>query len=174
MPVELVSREYVHSAEALVSLERPEAEKSQEDKIFAAEVNNLNNWLLFRVKNELVLQIYKGASLTEGTIDYGAVARVLEGELLEERNRHFDDEMKLNLEIIPKAELNHNSPKGPDDFTVEDIPQLYDAEELHHKMAWYIQGIESSGDGWSQDLAKAYVEQAYDKAVDEFDRTVAA
>lgn len=129
----------------------------------------LDRWLAWHVKNELVVQIIKERSATKPiniTLAHDLVAR----ELLLEKNRHLQGHLTIENDIIPAAMSRTEMPvafrKGTD-YWLKDIDNLHVRSGVHETMASYIGAIEATGEDGLYDLTEKYIQRVLPTAREE-------
>jgi len=137
---------------------------------FYAAVQELDGWLLFKVKNELVGQIFDPHSTDRQSVNIAAVATTLQAEIAAEKAKHSESAAKLENETIPSAgmrtEPEMNS-KNPYIYWQKDVENLWERVEVHMNMVEYIDAFEGTGEDWLYDLSEQYIARAREGARDE-------
>jgi|GEM_PF-2189742 len=168
----ILQEETAYQTEAGQAIEAEVSSEERLDRMFATAKKELDTWLLFRVKNELVVQLYRNRMHGQ-PLSMSDVEVVLQKEITLERDTHFQTAFRIESEDIPQARLRE-LPEGVYKYSKCDVDMLWDWEETHTRMVEYIQTIEQSGEGWLSDMAGHYVARAYDIAEDEVNQAQAA
>jgi len=172
----LGNNSYPTKTEALPVLIDSTAEYPERGSFFSA-VQELDGWLLFKVKTELVSQIYTGITpeaTAEGveanSINISKVATILESELISEKAKHEFAAQELENDIIPVAQIrtlpDQNS-GNPYKYWQKDIDNLYDRVEVHNRMSAYIDAFQNGGEDTLYEATEQYIERMYDMARNE-------
>lgn len=118
----------------------------------------LDGWLAFRVRKELVTQIYSSIENEETNIDVDSVRVALNEELTAEKQKNISQASHLE-DILPIAAKKEKSVKPGDDYSVKDIDNLQMRLRVHHEVVALIDAIESTGDEGTYHLAESYIQQ---------------
>jgi hypothetical protein len=135
-------------------------------------VRELDDWLVFRVKNELITQIYTGiVNDAPDKEDHGlniqSVSAVLQEVIASEGKRHYEEKMSLELTQIPSAEMRNmpgTSSKVGTDYWKKDVENLWSRYETHEQMGTYIDQLQAVGAEGMYDLAEGYIERTLERA----------
>jgi len=122
-----------------------EALEDDERHIFEGHQEVFHSSFTFKVRNELVAQLfqsYADKDRTDDSIDFKHVATEIGKEVTAERDRHFMNANYLANTAIPAARLRPSyTPdyKNPSDYLQKDIPVLEAREEAHRAMSSYLE-----------------------------------
>lgn len=122
------------------------------------EMYALDGWLSFKVKNELVKQIYSSLKDDESLIDIASVKNIISNELSVEIKNNRDKAEQLS-DIIPQAATKENSENGNSDYSSKDISNLQMRIAIHNQVATYIESAEAAGDDNMYDLTELYIQK---------------
>lgn len=143
--------------------------ESIEDKGFKAATDELDGWLLFKVKKELVDQVFKNGT-EHSAVNIESVASVIKLEVAAEKEKHFQDAQLLENSTIPKA-TQRTEPNfmtnHPYNYWQKDVDNLWSRVEVHMQMVSYIDAFEQTGEDWLYDLSESYIKRARTTARDE-------
>lgn len=146
-----------------------EAPEVRLEKGMQNEKFELNKWLVWNVKNDLVVQIIKSNSAST-YIDISRTHSIVTSMLSQERDRHFQYHHMLENEFIPAAQLRTDMPtsfrKGTE-YWSKDVDNLHMRSDIHEGMTEYIAAIERTGEDSLRSLTEEYIQQVLPTAREE-------
>jgi hypothetical protein len=168
-PTELTTDDVIILGEDTVnesSLSQKSASEHFQDTV-KSELNTIDSWLSFKVKNELVAQIYTNIGAESSQINIAAVQQVITDELQGERDKNLQHALRLN-EVIPIA-ASREEPgfNGQDFYWKKDVENLQQRMGVHREVTSYIKAIQASGDEGLYDLTETYIQRTLMEAQDE-------
>lgn len=127
----------------------------------------LDAWLEFKVRNELVAQIFKN-EVDEGLVNIADVTRVISAEMELEREKHQMSVTHIRTVVIPRAE-KRNQPTFSDStaYWKKDLDNLEARATIHQDMVGYIHAIQNTGEDALHSLAEEYIGRTITEARDE-------
>lgn len=158
-----------------------------------AMMREFDGWLQFKVKTELVSQIFKGlkkvdseqeAEENEGLteqeiadkdiekkyIDITKIAAIISTEVTEFSNTHYQSARGLENEIIPEAEMR-DSPvldsKNPSIYWKKDVSNLFERVDVHDEIVARIELLGVKDPEVMDAFVDAYIARANEDARDE-------
>ena len=144
-------------------------EKTSEELLEEAiqsELHALDGWLLFKVKTELISQLYTSIGGETG-VNIAQIQEVINTELQNEKEKNIE-QAKHVAGIIPYAAMVPTNPlKGPDSYWVKDVDNLQRRVDVHNEVVSYIEAIESNGEDGLYDLTEGFVKRTQLDARDE-------
>ena len=144
------------------------AQKAQEllEEAIQSELYTLDGWLLFKVKSELVSQLYTNIG-NEAGVNIAHIQEVVNAELQKEKEKNLDQALHV-AGIIPYAAMVPTNPlKGPDSYWVKDIDNLQRRVDVHYEVVSFIESIESQGDDGMYSYTEDFVKRTQIEARDE-------
>lgn len=146
-------------------------EKSYEELLqegLESELRAFDSWLSWKVKNELIAQIYNGIGVEDRQINLRSISDVVYGEILSEKDKHLQNAAHIENEIIPLAHTRR-TPRFDDAnyYWAKDIPNLEARSEIHYAVSSRIGEIEAEGDDGLYDLTENYIQRMILIAQDE-------
>jgi len=148
--------------------EEEKAQRAQEllEEAIQSELHTLDGWLLFKVKSELVSQLYTNIG-TETGVNIARIQEVVNAELQNEKEKNLDQALHV-AGIIPYAAMVPTNPlKGPDSYWVKDVDNLQRRVDVHYEVVSFIEAIESQGDDEMYDYTETFVKRTQLEARDE-------
>jgi hypothetical protein len=132
-----------------------------------SEKVSLDEWLRFRVKNELVAQIFTTAKLadhSEYTIDITAVKNVMISEM--DLQKSHAEEISLHIEtLIPVAKGRFIAPdRDPNRYVHSDVTTLEARSAIKELAVYYIEALQVKSDDDLHDLTETYIEETLEAA----------
>jgi hypothetical protein len=161
---ELTTADVIILGEDNVEQQTPTQE--QVERYVGKELSLVDSWLQLKVKNELVVQLYRGLENVDFEIDTKAVGDVISSELTHEREKNLDQALHVHT-LIPYAAINAETPNGPDEYGHRDVQNLQRRIDVHHNVIDHIKAIEATGEDGLKELAVNYIEQTKDQARNE-------
>lgn len=119
----------------------------------------LDSWLAFKVRNELVSQIYNSIENEETNINVDRVKYAIIEELTTEKQNNIKQAAFLE-NILPIA-ATKEKPAHIEDYTVKDVDNLEKRLHIHSEVVALIDAIESTGDEGVYHLAESYIQQTH-------------
>ena len=137
------------------------------DEGTAVELTALDSWIEFKVRNELVAQIFK-SEVDDGLVNIADVATIITTEFEAERKKHEMNVARIRTTVIPRAELR-TEPIFNDStaYWTKDIDNLVIRADIHQDMIGYIEGIQATGEDGLYSLAEEYISRTVTEARDE-------
>jgi uncharacterized coiled-coil protein SlyX len=168
LPAVPTTSDVIILGENAISTQQVEQEDIPEllDDATSRELHALDSWLSFKVKNELVSQIYTSIGNEESGINIASIKETLSSELYVEKKKNADQAERLN-DIIPRAAMKEKSTQGANDYSLKDINNLQMRIAIHYQLVMYIETIESAGDDGLYELTESYIQQVQLEARDE-------
>ena len=161
----LVDQSVEHQAE---ETEEDKAKQAQEllEEAIRSELHALDGWLLFKVKSELVSQLYTGIGDDMG-INIAQIQELINTELQNEKAKNISQAQHV-AGIIPYAAMVPTNPlRGPDSYWVEDVDNLQRRVDVHNEVVLFIEAIEARGDDGLYTYTEEFVKRTQLKARDE-------
>lgn len=148
----------------------PEDQPAHEERVnegTTVELDALDSWLEFKVRNELVAQIFKD-DVDDGLVNIVDVARIITAEIELERKKHEMSVTHIRTVVIPRAQ-KRNEPIFSDStaYWKKDLDNLEARATIHQDMVGYIQGIQGTGEDGLHSLAEEYIGRTLTEARDE-------
>jgi len=147
-------------------VEETEEEKAQKAQELEAEIiqnaidsktQALDGWLAFKVKNELLVQIYKAAG-EDNDIDVNKIQEVVVSELATVKNENLAQAEHLH-DIMPAIAVRRGPARGGNDYFDQDINNMERRITVHYGVVEYIDALEAAGDEDILDLTQSMIEQ---------------
>jgi len=147
-------------------VEETEEEKAQKAQELEAEIiqnaidsktQALDGWLAFKVKNELLVQIYKAAG-EDNDIDVNKIQEVVVSELATVKNENLAQAEHLH-DIMPAIAVRRGPARGGNDYFDQDIDNMERRITVHYGVVEYIDALEAAGDEDILDLTQSMIEQ---------------
>jgi len=147
-------------------VEETEEEKAQKAQELEAEIiqnaidsktQALDGWLAFKVKNELLVQIYKAAG-EDNDIDVNEIQKVVVSELATVKNENLAQAEHLH-DIMPAIAVRRGPARGGNDYFDQDIDNMERRITVHYGVVEYIDALEAAGDEDILDLTQSMIEQ---------------
>jgi hypothetical protein len=144
-------------------LEQPEQIKTYEQIVeegVEAQYGEFKDWLTWRVKNELVAQIFNGLGDENLQLNIGAVRDVIWKEITSQRDAHFQDSQKIENTIIPLAKTRPEAnPDIPGYYWQKDVPNLEARSEIHLEVSARISEFATMDETTLYDLTERYIKE---------------
>lgn len=140
-----------------------------ENQAYLSTVQELDSWLVMKVKNELVAQVFKGG-IEDGAVNISNVASMLQKEIMLEKDKHFQAAIYLENDVIPHAGLRLQAnlvSSAPYTYWKNDITNLWNRVEVHQQMVSYVEKLEQTGNDWAYDLSENYIIRTRNEAREE-------
>jgi len=144
------------------------AKKAQEllDEAIQSELHALDGWLLFKVKTELVSQLYTNIG-SDTSVNIAHIQEIVNTELQNEKEKNLDQALHV-AGIIPYAAMVPTNPlKGPDSYWVKDVDNLQRRVDVNYEVVSFIESIESQGDDGMYSYTEEFVKRTQIAARDE-------
>ena len=144
------------------------AKKAQEllEEAIQSELHTLDAWLSFKVKSELVSQLYTNIG-NEAGVNIAHIQEIVNAELQNEKEKNLDQALHV-AGIIPYAAMVPTNPlKGPDSYWVKDVDNLQRRVDVHYEVVSFIESIESQGDDGMYSYTEEFVKRTQIEARDE-------
>jgi len=145
--------------------EEEKARKAQEleaeiiQNAIDSETQALDGWLAFKVKNELLVQIYKAATAGEDNdIDVNEIQKVVVSELATVKNENLTQADHLH-DIMPAIAVRRGPARDGNDYFEKDIDNMERRITVHYGVVEYIDALEAAGDEDILDLTQSIIEQ---------------
>jgi hypothetical protein len=151
-------------------------EKSYEQIIHdgvEGKMKAFDGWLGFKVKTELIAQIFTNVGSENWQIDIGSVFVMLKKEISNEKNVNFQSANELENTTIPLAISRDGDEKTKDPtktatfYKVKDVDNLWARAAIHSEISMRLNAIEETGDEGIYDLSEVYIQQLYPMAKSE-------
>jgi len=107
---------------------------------FLHERYSFERWIDFKVKNELITQIFKNIATRDAPINIASVASLIEAEMTSEKDKHSQGAAHLEYSVLPEAH-KHSSPIHTNEFAYSerDTESLTARVDIHLKMVEHIE-----------------------------------
>lgn len=149
--------------------EEYKALKAQEllEEAIQSELHALDGWLLFKVKGEVVAQLYTTLGTDVG-LNISSIQNLVSAELESEKAKNAEQAERIMEEIIPVAAMIPRNPfKGADGYWVEDIDNLQRRVEVNKEVVSYIEAVEATGEEGLYDFTENLIKLTHQKAREE-------
>ena len=135
----------------------------QVEALFTQEVTDFHTLLDFKVKGEIVAQLFKARpeGVANGSINLTEVRAVLTNHIAQAMESNNHQAQYIDNVAIPKARTRFEAPvktiPGDIHYLNKDIPLLEAREDSYMKMVEYLNVLQPSTVDDSYDLAEAYI-----------------
>jgi hypothetical protein len=147
-----------------------QSDKTAEELIvdgISLELSQFEAWLGYRVKNEVLRQIFD-KEIPEGEIDITAVASIVKNEVETERDRRFQSSMELENDTIPTAALRQlPDEKSPTSYWRKDVANLEVRSGIDSGLSSLLDTIADTGEDGLRDLSEVLIAEVHNEARDE-------
>lgn len=132
-------------------------------KIYDLQHREFHTSMLFKVREELVAQLFTTSdpeSADIGYINLQAIVEVIAKETKDEKDHSFAQATYLSNSAIPAARNRPSfdpSLKNPSDYLTKDIPVLEAREEAHLAMVSYLEQYQQATDEDRTEFAELFV-----------------
>lgn len=156
------------SEDAAETTPEDKVEEKYEDKVERTlndKKHEYNFVLNFRVKNELIKQIFNDIDVDTGAINIDAVAQVIKKEVTAIKDEHFQSALYVENTLLPAAHVSQQI--GISQYSPRDVENLSVRADAHLAMIEYIeQNAPSNSDGYTE-LSEAKIRELLPVARDE-------
>jgi len=139
-----------------------EVQKPSEDVLrdgVNAILQSFDGWLSFKVKNELITQIYQGRGADDLQINIRSITDIVHEAIVREKDQHFQDATRIENENIPLTKKRAAESYGQSKIDLtHDIERLEMLVDVNYEVAQRIEQIEATGDEGIQDLSENYIQ----------------
>lgn len=150
------------------AIEAEVKEKTREELLeqtVQIELSTFDGWMHFRVKNEIIRQMYESLEQSHWQLDANKVQAIIEREVDTERERYQDYAERMRQEqrnITGRISLE-SEPKILESLS-KDLRFLGSRKETYFEVAQRLEAVQSTGDNGYKDLTERYVERARPEA----------
>ena len=133
-----------------------------------AELYQLDCVLSFKVKNELVAQIFRSLGKEGFQVNIAAVTDIVRKELIGEQTRHFQSASELENATIPLASTRTEKRFDiPHYYTIYDLDNLQARSDIHTEISSRLAAIQATGEDGLFDITETYIQRLSIEARDE-------
>jgi len=131
-------------------------------------MGEVDGWLSWKVKNELVAQICRSFGEKDLQIDIQSISELVRDEITAEKAKQYLSASRIGNETIPLA-LSRSEPRFDDAsyYWKKDIPNLQARTDIHFRVFGYLAQIEATGSDGVYDLSETYIRRMLATAQDE-------
>ncbi|MDB5160022.1 MAG: hypothetical protein JWO99_285 [Candidatus Saccharibacteria bacterium] len=144
-------------------LEQPEQTKTYEQIVeegVEAQYGEFKDWLNWRVKNELVAQIFHGLGQDNLQLNIGSVRDVIRKEMTSQRDHHFQSATHIDTTVVPLAKMRPEAqPDIPGYYWQKDVPNLEARSEIHLEVSERISQFAMLDETALYDLSEKYIRE---------------
>ena len=128
------------------------------------ELDSFEQWMAFRVKNELVKQIFEADGHSVSDINYDKVYSVVAKELEAEKDKKLKEALQLNSALMLAAVRSYKDPHGFHDYGPNDLEAVQRRIDIKRNIITSIKATEATGYNGIMDKTIAYVNEVELKA----------
>jgi hypothetical protein len=128
-----------------------------------SEYKKFEDWLTWRVKNELIVQVYRGIETSDAQFNVTSVQAVLRKEISHQRDTHMQLAAHLDTVVIPLASMRPE-PDHTEAHWIKDVPNLETRSDIHFQVSELIAGLDGLSNDALYDLAEAYIKNGHVEA----------
>lgn len=123
---------------------------------------SFDRWIDFKVKNELITQIFKNIAKRDAPINIASVAALIEAETTSEKDKHAQGAAHLEYNALPAAHM-HTTPTYSSEFSYSerDIESLTARVDIHLGMVEHIEAHQPRSTDEYFALAERKIEEQY-------------
>jgi len=148
--------------------ERPKTEEEQLHETIKSELVALDTYLSFKVKNDIVAQIYVNSnSGSDKGINIDKVQTLVAKELAAEKQRVINQAENVYDTIPQAAIVPKNTFKSIHSYWEKDVDNLQRRMDVYHGVLEYIKSVESAGEDGLRDFTEEYIQRTHLEARDD-------
>jgi hypothetical protein len=129
------------------------------------ELSTFDGWMHFRVKNEIIRQMYESLERSHWQLDTGKVQAIIEREVNTERERYQQYAERMRQE---QRNITGRMSVESEDHILEslskDLKFLGSRKATYFEVAQRLEAVQSTGDDGYKDLTEKYAERAQPEA----------